>query len=75
VVSESKLPPRIALIQGSSISWLTGEIGLLAAGSALVLAAVDIIYVLAVTIPPVYLGDAVVEIGLVAGWGVGWARS
>jgi hypothetical protein len=36
--------------------------------SALALAAIDIVYVLRETIPPIYLADAAIEIALVALW-------
>jgi hypothetical protein len=49
---------------------VTSEIALLAAGSALGLAAIDITYVALKTISPVYLEDSVVELGLVALWGI-----
>lgn len=48
------------------------EVPLLAAGSAGGLAAIDVIYVARKRIRPVYLLDAVAEIGLIALWGV-WA--
>jgi hypothetical protein len=50
------------------------EIMLLAVGSALGLTAIDIIYVLSGTISPIYLADAVAELGLVAGWLLGRRR-
>jgi hypothetical protein len=50
------------------------EITLLAIGSALGLTAIDIIYVLSRTIPPVYLADAGAEIGFAAGWALGRRR-
>jgi hypothetical protein len=51
------------------------EIMLLAVGCALGLTAIDIYYVLSGTISPIYLADAVVEIGLVAGWAFEWRRA
>ena len=36
---------------------------------------VDLIYTARRRISPVYLLDAVVEVGLIAGWGVAYARS
>jgi hypothetical protein len=51
------------------------EIMLLAVGSALGLTAIDIIYVLSGTISPIYLADAVAELGLVAGWFLGRRRA
>jgi hypothetical protein len=54
------------------LSWrrreVSDEIVCLAVGSALGLAAIDIIYVLARTIPPVYLADAALELALVVWW-------
>jgi hypothetical protein len=55
---------------------VTEEIIMLAAGSALGLAAIDIIYVISRTISPVYLADAAAESGLAASWGAVrlWSR-
>jgi hypothetical protein len=53
---------------------LDAPIVLLAVGSALGLASIDIVYVLAGRILPIYLLDAVAEIALAALWGVGRAR-
>jgi hypothetical protein len=50
------------------------EITLLAIGSALGLAAIDVIYVLSGTISPIYLADAAAEIGLAGGWAFARAR-
>jgi hypothetical protein len=47
---------------------------LLAVGSALGLASIDIVYVLVGRIPPIYLLDAAAELALVALWAVGRAR-
>jgi hypothetical protein len=47
---------------------LTREIVLLAAGSALALAAIDVTYVSNGTISPIYLLDAVAEVGLAGAW-------
>jgi hypothetical protein len=47
---------------------LTDEIILLAAGSALGLAGIDLIYALSGRISPVYLADAAVEMGLAVLW-------
>jgi hypothetical protein len=52
----------------------TLEISLIALGSALGLIAIDVSYVLLAVIPPIYLLDAVVELALVAWWGVLWRR-
>jgi len=48
---------------------------LLAAGSAGSLAAIDIVYVAKRRIWPIFLLDAVVEMGLVAGWLHVWRLS
>jgi hypothetical protein len=53
----------------------TPEMILLGAGSAGSLAAIDIVYVAKRRIWPVFLLDAVVEIGLVAGWMRVWRQS
>jgi hypothetical protein len=52
----------------------TPEVMLLATGSALGLAAIDLIYSLSGTIWAVYLADAVAELGLVGLWMWGWRR-
>ncbi len=44
------------------------EVVLLAAGSALALAAIDVIYVAAGTIAPIYLLDAVAEVAIAVAW-------
>jgi hypothetical protein len=49
------------------------EVPVLAVGSAAGLTAIDIIYVAKKRIRPVYLLDAVAEIGLIALWGI-WSR-
>jgi hypothetical protein len=54
---------------------VSAEIVLLAVGSALGLAAIDLIYALSGRISAVYLGDAVVEIGLSLLWAVAWRRA
>lgn len=48
---------------------VTPEIALLAAGSAGALTAIDVIYTARRVIRPVYLADAVVEVGLIGAWG------
>jgi hypothetical protein len=47
---------------------ITPEVVLTAAGSAGALATIDVVYVAKRRISPVYLLDAVMELGLVAGW-------
>jgi hypothetical protein len=57
-----------ALALASRRRQLAPEIVLVAAGSAAALATIDTVYVAKRRISPVYLLDAVAEIGLVAGW-------
>lgn len=58
------------------VAWardaVTLEVALLAAGSALGLAAIDVFYVVVGRISPVYLLDAAAELALLLGWGL-WA--
>ncbi|MDB5311605.1 MAG: hypothetical protein JWO38_5807 [Gemmataceae bacterium] len=44
------------------------EVALLAVGSAIGLAAIDVIYVAREVIPPIYLADAAVEVVFIATW-------
>ncbi|HET6777752.1 MAG TPA: hypothetical protein VFH26_02595 [Gemmatimonadales bacterium] len=60
------------LIAASRTRRVTPEIVMLAVGSALGLAAIDLRYALAGRISKVYLADAAVEIGLSLMWWVGW---
>jgi hypothetical protein len=62
----------LVLLTAARRRSIGAEIGLLAVGSALGLAAIDIIYVLCRTIAPIYLADAVAEIGLCAAWAFAW---
>ena len=48
------------------------EIGLLAVGSAAGLTAIDVVYVAKKRISPIYLLDAVAEVGLIALWALFW---
>jgi hypothetical protein len=57
-----------ALIAAARARRITDEIVLLAAGSALGLAGIELVYGLSGQISAVYLADAVLEIGLVALW-------
>ena len=50
------------------------EIAVLGISSALALTAIDVIYVLRGTIAPIYLGDAAIEVALIAGWCVSLLR-
>jgi hypothetical protein len=54
---------------------VTPEIRLLGVGSAAAFTVLDVIYTARGRISPVYLLDAVVEAGLLVGWGVAYARS
>jgi hypothetical protein len=54
---------------------VTDEIVLLAVGSALGLAAIDVIYAVSGRISAVYLADALVEVGLALLWLVAWRRA
>ena len=60
------------LLLAARRSRITDEIVLLAVGSALGLATIDVIYALADIISPIYLADATAEVGLAALWG--WGR-
>jgi hypothetical protein len=53
---------------------VTGEIAALGAGSALGLAAIDLVYALSRVISPVYLLDAAAEMGIVVLWLLARAR-
>ena len=53
---------------------ISPEVILLAAGGALGLASIDLIYALSGTISSVYLADAIAELVLVALWLAGWRR-
>ena len=69
------------LLQAARRRRITPETVLLAVGSALGLTAIDVIYVTSRIISPIYLADAAVELGLVAGWAIarrrpdGWVTS
>jgi hypothetical protein len=58
----------LVLLSASRRYRVADEIILLAVGSALGLAAIDLVYALSGRISVVYLGDAVVEIGLAMLW-------
>jgi hypothetical protein len=64
-----------ALALASRRRQLAPEIVLIATGGAAALATIDTVYVAKRRISPVYLLDAVAEIGLVAGWARLWWRS
>jgi hypothetical protein len=62
------------LVQAARTGRIIPEIFLLGCGSALGLAAIDLIYALSGVIAPIYLADAAAEIGLAALWVIGWRR-
>ena len=47
---------------------ITPELAVVAAGAAGSLATIDVVYVATGAIPPTYLADAAVELGLMGGW-------
>jgi hypothetical protein len=63
-----------ALLAAARERRLDGPIVLLAVGSTLGLASIDLVYVTAGRIPPVYLLDAAAEIGLALLWAASRAR-
>ena len=65
----------IVLLSAARRRRVTEETVLLAAGSALGLAAIDLVYALSGRISTVYLADAVVELGLAALWIFAWRRA
>jgi hypothetical protein len=62
------------LISASRRRRITPEVALLAVGSALSLTTIDLVYALSGRISAVYLGDALVEIGLAVLWVIAWSR-
>jgi hypothetical protein len=64
----------VVLISAARRRRITNEMMVLAVGSALGLAAVDLIYALSGRISAIYLADAAAEIGLAVLWGIGWIR-
>ena len=65
----------LVLLSAGRSRRITAEMVLLAVGSALGLAGIDLIYALSGRISAVYLADAVVEIGLAVLWAVAWRRA
>lgn len=63
------------LVSAARERRITNEIVMLAVGSALGLAAIDLVYALSGRISAVYLADAAAEIGLAALWGIGRLRA
>jgi hypothetical protein len=49
----------------------TGQTAAISVGSAAALALADVIFVSRRRISPIYLADAAVELGLIAGWAIG----
>lgn len=63
----------VAVIGGTLVAAglrrrVTPELAALGAGTAAVLAGIDVVYTARGSIPPVYLGDAAAEAVLIAGW-------
>jgi hypothetical protein len=65
----------VVLVSAARRRTIGRELMLLGVGSALALAAIDVVYVLSKTIPPVYLADAAIEIGLAAAWALSRSRA
>jgi hypothetical protein len=65
----------LVLLSASLRRRVTAEIAMLGVGSALGLAAIDLIYALSGRISAIYLADAAVEILLAALWLIGRARA
>ena len=63
-----------AILRARNRPALVPEMLILAAGSALALGTVDVVYSLRGVISKVYLLEAPVEAALVAGWAVIWSR-
>lgn len=57
-----------ALVMAGLRAQITPEVLLIAVGSAASLASIDIVYVAKGVILPVYLLDAVIELGFTVGW-------
>jgi hypothetical protein len=62
----------LALLLAARSGRVTPEVVLLGVGSAVALAAVDVVYVTKRVIPKIYLLDAVGEVVLILAWGVAW---
>lgn len=61
-----------ALIAAARSGRVTPEVGVLAVGSALALAAIDVTFVARRVIDPIYLADAAAEVVLMLGWAAAW---
>jgi hypothetical protein len=64
----------VVLLSAARSRRVTTEIVLLGVGCALALTAIDLIYVSIGRISPIYLLDAVAEVGLAAAWALAWRR-
>lgn len=64
----------VGLAASDTRSLRSREIRTLAVGSALSLAAVDVVFVARRRISPIYLADAAVEVGIAVGWGIACRR-
>jgi hypothetical protein len=64
----------VAIFRARRRPTLFPEMLIVAAGSALALGTIDVLYSARGVISPVYLLDAPVEAALVLGWSVVWAR-
>lgn len=62
------------LLAAARSGRVSPEVALLAVGSALALAAIDVTFVARRVIDPIYLADAAAEVVLVLWWAVAWAR-
>ena len=62
------------LLAAARSGRVTPEVALLAVGSALALAAIDVTFVARKVIDPIYLADAAAEVVLVLWWAVAWTR-
>jgi hypothetical protein len=64
----------LALLNAARAGRVTADIILLAAGAAVALTAIDVIFVARQVIAPIYLADAAAEVVLIAWWAVAAGR-
>jgi energy-converting hydrogenase Eha subunit E len=64
----------VVLLSAAKRDRVTPEIAALGAGCAASLAAIDVVYVTRGRISPIYLADAVMEAGIIAGWAMSRKR-
>ena len=64
----------VVLLLAARSGRVTPEVALVAVGSALALAAIDVIFVARGVIDPIYLADAAVEVLLVGWWAIAEAQ-